>query len=251
MAQRPWYAEWFGADYLRLYPHRNLEEARRQIEFLARVLPIGSGERILDLACGDGRHLTALSRAGHRPVGADLSAYLLRRATRLLRLRGQSARLVRCHMLRLPFAPGSFELVLSLFTSFGYFDNEAQERQVLGQVRELIGRRGRLVLDVLNRPYVLEHLVAEDITRRGAVVIHQRRRYDREGRRVIKEIRILEGSRERRFSESVRAFDRLELIDLLRSEGLKVVRAFGEFDGRALSDATPRMILVARPDAAA
>ena len=245
---RGWYFDWFGEDYLRLYPHRDLSEAEAQIAFLCRAVPIAAHHRVLDLACGEGRHLFALQHRGVWSCGIDLSELLLQRAGHLLRRLVASPRLVRGDMRRLPLRRG-IDHVLSLFTSFGYFETEAEERAVLASVRAVLRPGGTLVLDVLNRPYVIEHLVGADRTERGGLEFIQRRRYDPQRRRVIKEITIREQRQERRYVESVRAYDRIELTALLERERFAVRAAYGEFDGRPQNDASPRLILVARNDA--
>ena len=75
-----WFEEWFGEEYLHLYPHRNEADAGRLIALLTRELPWRVGWRVLDVACGAGRHLAALERAGAVAFGFDLSLPLLRRA---------------------------------------------------------------------------------------------------------------------------------------------------------------------------
>ena len=113
----PWYASWFGEEYLALYPDRDDQEAERQADFALRVLaPYAARGRggILDLACGTGRHAVALRR-GEAPVtGLDLSAPLLRRAR--ARRAAPAPSLVRADMRRLPFARASFGAVVNFFT---------------------------------------------------------------------------------------------------------------------------------------
>lgn len=248
MTSRAWYIDWFGEDYLRLYPHRDLLEAERQIEFLSHAVPLAASNRVLDLACGDGRHLLALTRRGLWACGIDLSETLLQRARHRLLRSARAPALVRADMRRLPLRRG-FDVILSLFTSFGYFETEAEESRVLAAARATLRPGGALVLDVLNRPYMVSHLVSLDRSERGALELIQRRHYDPEHRRVVKEITIREQERERRYVESVRAYDRDEITALLRREGFEVRSAYGEFDGRPLRDDSPRLLLVARSHA--
>ena len=75
-----WFEEWFGEEYLQLYPHRNEADAGRMVGLLQRVLPWASGWQVLDVGCGAGRHAKAMQEAGARVIGLDLSMTLLRRA---------------------------------------------------------------------------------------------------------------------------------------------------------------------------
>ena len=112
-----WYEESFGEDYLALYPHRNVAEARADIASIVALIDPPAGEPLLDLCCGAGRHLQALHEAGFTDLtGVDLSQHLLDVARRRLDAAGGSAiRLDRADMRELPYRD-RFETILSLFT---------------------------------------------------------------------------------------------------------------------------------------
>src|SRR3982751_3002771 len=112
-----WYEEWFGEDYLRLYPHRNDAEAERAVALISSTVSLQPGWRVLDVGCGAGRHTRAFVVYSARCVGLDLSATLLRLARETT-----SAPLVRADMRALPIRPRSMDLTVNLFTSFGYFE---------------------------------------------------------------------------------------------------------------------------------
>ena len=122
-----WFEQWFGEEYHALYPHRDDEDARRAVALIRRVVTWGPQDRILDLACGPGRHAAELERLGGQVVGFDLSRAMLRRARERTR-----AALIRGDMRALPFRDGSFALAVNLFTSFGYFldDGEHRKKQI-------------------------------------------------------------------------------------------------------------------------
>src|SRR5512146_489586 len=92
-----WYEEWFGEEYLALYPHRDEEDAEHLVSLLHERIGWGPGWRVLDVCCGPGRHARALDAAGLRVIGRDLSAALLRRARQ-----ATDAPLVRADMRDLP-----------------------------------------------------------------------------------------------------------------------------------------------------
>jgi 3-isopropylmalate dehydratase small subunit len=126
-----WFEEWFGEEYLELYPHRDEAEADRAVALVARSTGLRAGWRVLDVGCGAGRHARAFRAAGARCVGVDLSQTLLRIARRMT-----DAPLVRADMRLLPIRPGSMDLTVSLFTSFGYFDDDEEHTRAL---REMAG----------------------------------------------------------------------------------------------------------------
>jgi SAM-dependent methyltransferase len=234
-----WFEQWFGEEYHALYPHRDAEDARRAMELIRRVGAWRPEERVLDLACGAGRHAAELERAGACVTGLDLSPAMLHGA----RQRSRVA-LVRGDMRALPFRAGCFGLVVNLFTSFGYFRTEAEHGEVVRQVGRVLAPGGRFVIDYLNADQVRRALQrdTEEITdlRSGARV---RRRFSEEGRYVVKEIELR--AEHRSFQERVRLFSAAELEALLRDAGLSVVARFGGYDGRPLAADAPRVILMA------
>ncbi|HEV8264260.1 MAG TPA: class I SAM-dependent methyltransferase [Gemmatimonadales bacterium] len=233
-----WFEQWFGEEYHVLYPHRDEEEARRAVALVQRVAPWESGERVLDLACGAGRHAAELERLGARVVGFDLSPSMLRRAR--ARIRGP---LVRGDMRALPFRPGSFGLAVNLFTSFGYFRDDGENHHVVRQVAEALRSGGRFVLDYLNADHVRRTLRRDTEEVDGAPTeVRVRRRFSEEGRYVVKEIEL--GAENRSFQERVRLYSAAELEGLLVEAGLRVRAAFGDYDGGPLDDRATRTILV-------
>ena len=239
-----WFEQWFGEEYHALYPHRDDEDARRAVALIRGVVTWGSGDRILDLACGPGRHAAELARWGGQVVGFDLSRAMLRRA----RERSGGA-LVRGDMRALPFREGSFALAVNLFTSFGYFLDDDENRRVVSQVAAALAPGGHFVLDYLNAEQVrrLLELGEHEQGRWGngerRSDVRVTRRIDSDGRFVIKEIELRDEGR--RFQERVRLYRADELATLLTDAGLRVTARFGNYDGAAAGRDAPRVILVA------
>ena len=243
-----WYRDSVGEDYLEVYAHRDDRQGSAEAMSLVKLLDLDAGTRLLDLACGTGRHSAALAIGGFDVVGIDLSAPLLERA-RERPVDGASFRIVRGDMRRLPFADGSFGAVTSLFTSFGYFPTREEDGRVLSGIARVLEPGGRFLLDFLNAPLVIRELVprSEEVTDARRIV--QSRSIHPDGPRVEKKIEVFrEGSDEpaRVFHESVRLYDRADLTDLLREAGLEVDGAYGSFRGEAHTDTSPRTILTAR-----
>jgi len=233
-----WFEQWFGEEYLRLYPHRDEEDAREAVKLVADVVPL-AGREVLDLACGPGRHSTELVRTGAHVVGFDLSATLLSRARQ--RLAGQ-AHLVRGDMRCLPFRSGSFDVVVNLFTSFGYFADDEQHLAVLREASYALRTGGTMVLDYFNAEKVRRELVPHEYQVMGPERVHIDRRISEDGRFVVKDMQLGEG---RSFVERVRLLTPSDLEAMLRRAGLVVRQRFGAYDARPLGPDTPRAIFVA------
>jgi SAM-dependent methyltransferase len=241
-----WYEEAFRSDYRRVYAHRNLDAAREEVRFL---LELGVHGRVLDLCCGFGRHALALAERGVGVSGLDLSFELLREARTLPGAELLRGRLVRADAGALPFANRSFDSVVNLFSSFGYF-GELGDQRMLGEIARVLGHPGMLVLDLMNPDFVRGHLEPESCRENEDFLLRERRALTDGGRSVTKEVELrLEHGEVRTWREHVRIYEESELRALLADRGLRIVARHGAFDGRDLSASSPRMILVCRPAA--
>lgn len=231
-----WFEEWFGEEYLQLYPHRDAAEADRAVALILDHVGFEPGWRVLDVACGAGRHARAFDAAGARCVGVDLSAALLRVA------RGVTdAPLVRADMRALPVRPGSMDLTVNLFTSFGYFDRDAEHAAALGEMVATLRPGGWFVIDFLNAAAVRARLVPSETLRLDGARVAVRRSVSADGRYVCKTIEPAGG---RRFTERVRLFGPQEIAAMLLAAGLTVRHRFGDYDASPLTAASPRTILL-------
>ncbi len=233
-----WYKEWFGAEYLELYAHRDEGEAERHVDFVASLFD-RPPHAVLDLACGAGRHTAALRRRGVRALGVDLSLVLLAQPPALPRVAGD--------MRRLPFRDGTFDWVLNFFTSLGYFESDEENLRVLEEIARLLVADGRVLLDLMNLDSTLAQLKEYERWEEGERQVEIRRWWDGERRRINKRIRLTTPGREpRTFLESVRAYTLDEVTMELRRAGLDVTATFGSFAGEAYGRESERLILVGR-----
>jgi SAM-dependent methyltransferase len=238
-SQNTWFSRWFNEDYLTLYAHRDEGEARTLADLIRARIPALAPGLTLDLACGAGRHLPYLALQ-QRTIGLDLSPWLLDVAHK----RDASNPLVRADMRALPFRSNSFTLVANLFTSFGYFADDADSAHVLEEVTRVTRRGGWLVLDFLNAGNTRRSVVPFDEQRIGNMRVEQRRRFSTSGRFVVKDIRLPSEGRE--FTERVRLFEPADLVAMVDASGLEIRRLFGSYDGRPLTPESPRAIVFAQ-----
>jgi SAM-dependent methyltransferase len=233
-----WFEAWFGEDYLRIYQHRDETEAEHVVDLIARFLEGRDVRSVLDLGCGAGRHSRALCERW-LTVGLDLSAALLKIARREM----PDAPYVRADMRELPFAPESFDLVVNLFTSFGYFEDDLENERVLVRVCDALRRGGTLVIDFLNASQVRSDLVPYDERVEHGITIEQTRSISLDDRFVEKTIRLRERGKE--YIERVRLLTPRDLERMLDVAGFAVVARIGDYAGAPWSETSPRAILFA------
>jgi SAM-dependent methyltransferase len=225
----PWFQAAFGTLYPILYAHRDDASAEREARFAKETLRLSSGSRVLDLACGDGRHLVAFKKMGCLAVGVDLSTELIQRARTRRRLM-----VVRADLRALAFASESFDDATCFFTSFGYCETDEENLRVLREAARVLSKGGRFLLDVPDRDALERALVPKNELQRQGF----RMRFERsiEQGRVRKKVVVTNGRGEdvARFEESVRIYTLPELRDLLARAGFRPTREAGDFDGRPI-----------------
>ncbi len=197
---------------------------------------------MLDVACGRGRHALAFARRGFTVTGFDLSARALDAARRAARSAKLPVRFRRQDMRR-PFCDGCADLVVNLFTAFGYFDDDAESAAALAAMAHSVRPGGTFVQDFLNAPYVAATLVPETLRRVGETDVTERRWI--EGGFVHKAITLQAHGHEETHREAVRLFTPDALAALHEAAGLRVTARYGDYDGGALTPESPRCLLIA------
>jgi SAM-dependent methyltransferase len=238
-----WYESWFESPwYMRLYRHRTEEEAHEAIELVTHHANVPKGSRILDLACGYGRHALVLAEAGYHVTGLDASHFLIRRAEEVFP--HPNVNYVVGDM-RGPFPHAPYDAIVNFFTSFGYFDTPEEDAKVLHAVHDALVGGGQFIMDFLNARFVTEHLVAESMSLvENATIIQDRRIADGF---VHKHISInIPCSHELEFDERVRLYTCDELVAMITAAGMTVDRILGNYDGASFVEETSaRCIIIA------
>lgn len=234
-----WYKEWFGEDYLTVYKHRNDMDAKKMIELVNSKIPLNKDMTVLDLACGNGRHSYRIAPRCKQVFGLDLSSHLLSEAQKKKKA-GKPPVFVQADMMHFPFK-SRFDLIISLFTSFGYFDSDFEHQQVADQIAAALKPGAWFVIDYFNAAFVSQNLVPQ-----GERIVEDmhisEKRWIANGR-VYKDIVLNHKGIKKQFHESVRIFELKALTDLLMRSGLQLKALFGDYAGNAYTNDAQRMIL--------
>jgi ubiquinone/menaquinone biosynthesis C-methylase UbiE len=242
----PWWEDYFGELYLRLLGSTLApDETVREVAGLMTMLKLRPGARILDVGCGQGRHAIPLARAGYRMTGVDRSAYLLGQARDAATDTGVDVHLVRGDMRGLPVGR-LFDGCLSLFTSFGYFQDDGENEQVLREMARVLRPGGVLILDVSNRDYYLLRSWPYTWRRQGQAIILEETSFDAETSRFTTTFTWLEGPERESISHSVRQYTAAELKGMLRRAGLVPTATYGGFDAGRFDVDSKRLVVVAK-----
>lgn len=234
----PWYEQWFDENYLVLYCHRNRCDAEEQVRLIIDTLDLHVENTILDLACGEGRYTALFNDLGYGVTGMDLSETLVNCGKE--RYPGLSLEVGDMRDIH-----GKYDAVLSLFTSFGYFDSDEENEKVLHSVFNALNPGGAFWLDFLNAQQVEESLVPRSVTRfsPGIEVVENRKI---EKGRIIKDIHFSNHGEEKHYKESVRLFTCADLEQMFERTGFRITEGFGDYRGGPWNPHSPRTILVGR-----
>jgi SAM-dependent methyltransferase len=238
-----WWRSWFGPGYLALYDEYLAERTPVEIDQLEALLSLRPPRRILDLPCGQGRHAIELARRGYVVTGADLSPYLLSVAEERGRARGVRVRWLSADM-RQPIAGETFDVVLNLFTSLGYFADEADDRKVVGAASAMLGPGGRFVLELLNGERVMTHFQEREWFAVGQASVVERRSLDRSARRMVVERTVNTPKAEEVSLHALRLYARRDVEEMLRTAGFERVDLYGDWGGEPLTPESLRVLAV-------
>ncbi|GAA3045388.1 SAM-dependent methyltransferase [Actinokineospora globicatena] len=239
-----WYEDddvWVGfADVM--FPPRRAAEAQRLVA-TSPLLKVAGGDRVLDLACGPATHVVPLAAQGAVVTGVDLSMSMLAMAQAACERAGVTARLVRADM-REFVEPGGYDLVINMYTSFGYFTDPGDNLAVLRNAHASLAPGGRLLVDVLGKE-VLAGWVgrpqAVDVDGGGTVFMRDTILAD--WTRLRTDWTYVRGDEVRRTSIHCVLYSAAELRALFEAAGFTDVECYGDFDGAPYDNHARRLIV--------
>jgi ubiquinone/menaquinone biosynthesis C-methylase UbiE len=251
-----WYQRWFNQVYTSLYSHRNQEQAEKQVgALLSAIENVTSIQKVLDIACGGGRHVSALHTQLHaskdtqgiQVIGMDLSWDLLQTMEKEVRIQNT---FLRGNMKHLPFPTQCFDLVTSFFSSYGYFKTPEEDKQALAGMLAPLKTEGFFFLDLVNKETVLQNLVSQDSKDMGDWHVIQKRHVEKsESPVIVKDIYLhplSNGTREpgepHHYQERLRVYSQEEMETLFKNWGFEICHIFGSEEGEPFNKkGSPRM----------
>ena len=238
--EQAWFDTWFDSPYYHtLYKHRDYEEAQYFINNLVNYFKFKAEDHIMDLACGKGRHSIYLNKLGYKVTGLDLSEQNIAYANQFVNNRLH----FEVHDMRQTYSHCQFDYVLNLFTSFGYFDTEAENQQAICAAAKALKPKGTLLIDFLNPYKVVHHLVPEEVKTIEGIEFHITREYEQGF--IVKDIRFEDKGKKYHFQERVRAIGYNDFLEYFKKAGLLLENTFGSYALEAFDQQhSDRMIFV-------
>ncbi|WP_445151483.1 class I SAM-dependent methyltransferase [Baekduia sp. Peel2402] len=242
--QETWDA-FFSEFYLHVHAaesRREAEAAREQARAAAELARTPEGGSLLDVPCGFGRHAIPLAEDGFDVTGVDRAAALLTEAKR----RSEAPTWVLGDYRELPFADGTFDTAINLYTSLGYLGDEG-DTAVLAEIARVLKPGGRLVIETMHRDLLVRTFDESgwQLLGEGRLLLEQRA-FDPIGG-IAQDTQTLIGSDGRRESQTfaTRVYSATELVAMVRAAGFEKATAYGDLAGGPF-DTNTRLVLVAR-----
>ncbi len=234
-----WFASWFDTSYYHiLYKHRDDTEAQEFIRNIVALLTIKKENKLLDLACGKGRHSIFLNKLGYDVVGADLSKNSINIAKKF---ENERLRFLK-HDMRNPLK-NKFDAILNLFTSFGFFEDDNEDIKILKNIKNGLHANGIAIIDFMNSKKVINNLVPEEVQKIDGITF-KLTRYIENGF-VIKKINFDADGENHTYFEKVKCLDLTKINLYLNTVGFKIKHTFGNYQLDPFNENTSdRLILV-------
>jgi SAM-dependent methyltransferase len=235
-----WYKDWFNSPYYhQLYFEHDETEARAFIGNLVRLIHPSADARILDVACGRGRHSRMLAEHGFDVTGTDLAPDSIEFAKQF---EGEHLHFF-LHDMRLPFWINYFDLALNLFTSFGYFTTQREHDNALRTITQSLKPSGKFVMDFLNVQVAERNLVPEMEKEIKDVRFSIRKSCD--AQYFYKIIRIADGEKTPvEFSERVRKFTLADFEQMFAKQRLRITDIFGDYSLSAFDVTQSKRLII-------
>lgn len=236
---KDWFASWFDTSFYHvLYKHRDYSEGQSFLKNLITFLNLEKNKVILDLACGKGRHSIYLNSLGFHVIGADLSKNSIEFAKQF---ETETLKFVE-HDMRDPFK-SKFDVILNLFTSFGFFEDDAEDIAILHNIKNGLNKNGIAVIDFMNTKKVISELVSEEELTIDDITFKMNR-YVKNGF-IVKEINFDAEGEHHTYFEKVKSLDFDKINSYVNSVGFKIKHTFGDYQLEKFSEETSdRLILV-------
>lgn len=214
-----------------------------EVEKIVTLLPVARPARILDLACGPGRHSLEFARRGFEVVGVDRTATFVEQAREEAAHHGLNATFVLGDM-RDYCAPDSFDVIVNLFGSFGYFEKTDDDRQVVRNMHASLRAGGRFLIETAGKEIVAGHFREREWSEVGDLLVLSEKKASPHWRRIETRWIVIQGAQRFEHRVSVRSYSAVELSSLLLECGFGDVWVYGSLDGTEYDQTAQRLVVV-------
>ena len=227
-----------------MFTEKRLEDAKEEVERIVSLLSIKPGTPILDLGCGVGRHSLELARRGFHVTGVDRTRSYLDRASRQAKADGLKVDFVQDDM-RTFCRPDAFDAAINMFTSFSYFEDPEEDRQVVVNVYRSLKSGGAFVLETMGKEVLARVFREKDWSEENGVLVLQERKVSNNWGWIKSRWIMLKDGKRSEFKVTHRLYSAVELASLFTECGFRHINTYGDLSGSAYDHTARRLVMVA------
>lgn len=237
-----WYKNWFDTEFYHLlYCHRDMSEAKSFIALLKQTLQLPNGSKVLDVACGKGRHAITLNKLGFDVTGIDLSANSIAEAKKQ---ENETLHFAAWDM-RNTYSKNNFDIVVNLFSSFGYFDDDADDSNAIKAMSNSLKPGGILILDYINTQFAITQMKPREIINRNEIQFHIQKKV--EAGFIKKRIEFIANGENHCYEEQLKVINKATFEKMFQQNSLTIEHIFGDYSLQPFNpSASPRLILIGK-----
>lgn len=237
-----WFESWFDSPYYHLlYKNRDFSEAELFIDNLITLLHPEKGSRFMDLGCGKGRHSFYLNQKGFDVTGLDLSEESILSAKQ-----SENEHLhFYVHDMRKLFRTNYFDIIVNLFTSFGYFDQKRDDQATFDAICKGLKPEGIFVMDFMNSKKVISNLSPFETKIIEGIEFKITKKIEHNF--IVKQIEFFDKGKQYCFQERVKALVLSDFEKYFEVNKLKIVHLRGNYNLEDFNEiVSDRLIIVAK-----
>ena len=246
--EKPWYEQdnfWATFEPV-LFTQQRITAAAEEVEQVLMLLDLQAGAKVCDLCCGVGRHSLELARRGFDVTAVDRTQRYLGRARAGAKDEGLNVEFVAADA-RSFIRPEAFDVVLNLFTSFGYFEDDDDNTKMLENIHASLKPAGRLVVEIMGKEALARVFRERDWHESDDTILLEERKLSEDWRRIESRwILIKDGKQQAECRFSLRLYSAVELKELLKQCGFRQVDIYGNLAGEPYDQNAKRLVVVAR-----
>jgi len=226
-----------------LFTERRLAATATEVEGVVSLTGIKPAAHVLDLCCGIGRHSLELARRGFKVTGVDRTAHYLEQANEKAEKENLKVEFVQDDM-RNFCRPGTFDCAISMFTSFSYFEDPEEDRQVVANVYRSLKPGGAFLLDMPGKETLARIFTDRGWHEENGVLVLEERKVSKNWGWIENRWIMIKDNRRTESRLSLRLYSATELIALLDDCGFKQADAYGDLEGNAYDHTARRLVIV-------
>ena len=228
-----------------IFTPERIAATAKEIEQTVALLNAPSGSVFCDLCCGQGRHSLELAHRGFKVTAVDRTGPYLEAARKSAAAQGLDIEFIHEDTRRF-CRPDSFDYVINMFTSFGYFEDPNDDRQVLVNIHKSLKNNGKFLIDILGKETLARIFCSRRWEEADGTVSLAEAKVCRNWTWIENRWIFFKGTERYEFNVSHRVYSAAELLALLMDCGFRCAEAYGDLSGAPYDNKAERLIVIAQ-----